>query len=98
MARVWSNTVYERTRLGRQRAHSLPAVGRMVDAELLVGASDIATRLGLRRPQHVHTLYERDAAFPEPVARIGATRTLVWYWPDVEAWANTRGPGGDRNP
>ncbi len=67
-------------------------MGRSVDASLLVGSQEIAERLGLRRYQHVHWYREHDPTFPEPVARIGTGRgTLIWYWPDIEAWAKRAG-------
>jgi hypothetical protein len=71
-------------------------VGRNVDVDLLVGASDIVERLGLRRTQHVHWYYRHDSRFPEPIARIGAgsRQVLVWYWPDVEEWATGKWPVG----
>src|SRR5690242_11764646 len=61
-------------------------MGRRVDVDQLVGASDIKDRLGFTRVQDVHSTRRRDPAFPEPVAFIGGGpqhRILVWYWPDV---------------
>jgi predicted DNA-binding transcriptional regulator AlpA len=55
----------------------------------LVGASEIAKRLGLARPQVVHTWHNRYSDFPEPVARL--ERALVWAWPDIEKWARRTG-------
>lgn len=61
-------------------------MGRKVDADQLVDASEIARRLpGIKRPQVVHDWISRHEDFPEPVARL--TRVKVWNWPDVEAWA-----------
>ncbi|HEV2070461.1 MAG TPA: hypothetical protein VGR26_11750 [Acidimicrobiales bacterium] len=65
--------------------------GRLVDADQLVGSTEIAERLGLRRAQHVHWYRAHDPTFPEPIARIGAAGAYVWYWPDVEAWARRGG-------
>ena len=81
-------------------------MGRRVDVEQLVGASDVKERLGLNRTQDVHTLRKRDATFPEPVAVIGGGPgygILVWSWPDVAAWARRKGitlvpPGTTRKP
>jgi predicted DNA-binding transcriptional regulator AlpA len=64
-------------------------VARKVDVDKLVGAEEIAERLGLKRYQRVHELRSRDAEFPAPVVRL--KRTMVWYWPDVERWARARG-------
>lgn len=60
----------------------------------LVGASDIKERLGFPRVQDVHGWRKRDATFPEPVAQIGGGtiyRIMVWYWPEVAAWAKRKG-------
>ena len=61
--------------------------------EQLVGSNEIAQRLGLRHPQHVHQFRSKDPTFPSPVATIGSPRipTFVWYWPDVERWARKTG-------
>lgn len=55
----------------------------------LVGASEIADRLGLSHPQNVHKLRSRHADFPEPVATL--KRAHVWAWADVAAWATATG-------
>lgn len=55
----------------------------------LVGAEEIAVRLGLTRYQRVHELRRRHEGFPEPVAQL--KRAMVWYWPDVERWAKATG-------
>ena len=55
----------------------------------LVGAAEIAERLGLSHPQTVHTLRRRDPAFPAPVATL--RQAMVWSWPDVAAWARSTG-------
>ncbi len=57
--------------------------------EDLVGAAEIAERLGAARPQVVHEWRHRHADFPEPVAQL--RQALVWSWSDVERWA--RGTG-----
>ena len=69
-------------------------MGRRVDVEQLVGASDIAQRLGMPRTQDVHTLRRRDPTFPEPVRILGSgpSRGIhVWYWPDIASWARKKG-------
>ena len=55
----------------------------------LVGAAEIAARLGSKRTSHVHDLRRRHPDFPQPVAELSAG--LVWAWPDVEAWARATG-------
>lgn len=68
---------------------SVPPVGRLVDADLLVGSLEIAQRLGVKRHQVVHEWRRRDPGFPPPLATV--SRSLIWYWPDVEAWARSTG-------
>ena len=65
------------------------AVGRKVDTGDLVSAVEIASRLGVARPQVVYDWRRRHDDFPEPVARVG--NVSVWAWPDIEAWAKRTG-------
>jgi hypothetical protein len=55
----------------------------------LVGAAEIAERMGLALPQTVHDWRRRYADFPEPVAQL--KMGYVWNWPDVLAWARATG-------
>jgi predicted DNA-binding transcriptional regulator AlpA len=55
----------------------------------LVGAAEIADRLGLGRGSVVHDWRRRHPDFPAPVATL--SMGLVWVWPDVEAWARRTG-------
>jgi predicted DNA-binding transcriptional regulator AlpA len=64
-------------------------VARKVPVDELVGASEIAERLGSKRTSLVHDLRRRHSDFPEPVAKLKSA--LVWAWPDVEAWARKTG-------
>ena len=64
-------------------------MGRTLDADDLVGAAEIAERLGLAQVQTVHTWRRRYDDFPEPVARL--RQALIWSWPDVDAWARSSG-------
>jgi hypothetical protein len=64
-------------------------VGRKIDVDDLVGATEIAERLGLSHAETVHSWRHRHADFPEPVAKL--RQAMVWAWPDVEKWA--RGTG-----
>ena len=68
---------------------TLRFVGRKVDSVDLVGAHEIAQRLGVKRPQVVHEWRRRHADFPEPVATLKTA--LIWNWRDVERWANATG-------
>lgn len=70
----------------------LPTVddmGRRIDSDQLVGAAEIAARLGMKRPQVIHDWRRRYPDFPEPVAHL--RQALVWNWPDVERWAKQTG-------
>ena len=64
-------------------------MGRRVDVDQLVGATELADRLGVAGPQVIHVWRARHDDFPAPVAVIG--QTLIWHWPDVEAWARSTG-------
>lgn len=55
----------------------------------LVGAAEIAERLGAGRVQTVHSWRRRYPEFPAPVARL--KQAMVWNWPDVAAWARRTG-------
>ena len=58
----------------------------------LVGAAEIAERLGLAQVQTVHSWRRRYSDFPEPVARL--RQAMIWVWPDVETWARKTGRMG----
>jgi predicted DNA-binding transcriptional regulator AlpA len=64
-------------------------MGRKLDADQLVGAAEIAQRLGLTRPQVVHNWRRRYTDFPEPAVTL--QQGLVWSWPDIERWARSSG-------
>ena len=55
----------------------------------LVGAAEIAKRLGSTRRQLVTDWRRRHPDFPQPVAQLEMGN--VWAWPDVEAWAKRTG-------
>ena len=55
----------------------------------LVGAAEIAKRLGVKRSGVVHDWRHRHPDFPQPVASLQAGH--VWAWPDVERWAKATG-------
>ena len=60
-----------------------------VPPDQLVGAHEIAERLGLAHSQTVHTLRKRHTDFPEPIATLKTA--LIWDWRDVERWAKATG-------
>lgn len=55
----------------------------------LVGATEIAMRLGARSAARVHDWRRRYPEFPQPVASLAMG--LVWNWPEVERWAKQSG-------
>ncbi len=55
----------------------------------LVGAKEIADRLGAKRPQVVYEWRRRHEDFPQPLVTLSIGS--VWYWPDVERWAKATG-------
>lgn len=62
---------------------------RKLDAEDLVGAAEIAERLGLAVPQTVHDWRRRYDSFPRPVAEL--RMGMIWSWAEVLAWARETG-------
>lgn len=62
---------------------------RRVLVEDLVGAAEIAERLGLAQVQTVHSWRRRYDDFPQPVAQL--RQALIWDWRDVALWANRTG-------
>ena len=64
-------------------------MGRKVDVADLVDASEIAVRLGVKRPSVVHDWRRRYPEFPLPIARLKLG--YVWSWPDVLTWAEKTG-------
>ena len=55
----------------------------------LVGAHEIAQRLGVARPQVVHEWRRRHPDFPMPIANL--VRAMIWDWNEVEKWADSTG-------
>jgi hypothetical protein len=64
-------------------------MAKKVDPADLVGAHEIAQRMGLSFPNVVHTWRKRYADFPEPVAVLQAG--LIWDWQDIAAWLKATG-------
>lgn len=60
-------------------------MARKVNVEDLVGAAEIAGRIGNIQPRTVHQWRTRFADFPEPVATL--RQAMVWDWNDVAKWA-----------
>jgi len=64
-------------------------VGRKVDVDDLIGAHEIAQRLGVGRPQVIHEWRRRHRDFPEPIATLKTA--LIWSWPEIRDWAKRTG-------
>lgn len=64
-------------------------MGKKIDVDDLVGAHEIAQRLGVARPQVVHEWRRRHADFPEPIATLKTA--LIWDWREVRHWATATG-------
>jgi len=64
---------------------------RKVYVDDLVGAAEIADRLGLSHPQVVTNWRRRHDDFPDPIAKL--SQALVWAWPDVVRWLKATGRG-----
>ena len=62
---------------------------RRVAVQDLVGAHEIAERLGVARPQVVHDWRRRHADFPQPIAQLKTA--LIWDWTAVRKWAEATG-------
>ncbi len=62
---------------------------RKVHVTDLVGAAEIAERIGDTQPRTVHQWHRRYPDFPEPVATL--QQAMVWAWPDVATWAKKTG-------
>ena len=60
-----------------------------VELSDLVGAAEIAERLGLNHATSVHSWRKRYADFPLPVVEL--KMGLIWRWSEVEAWARRTG-------
>lgn len=60
----------------------------LIDPNDLVGAHEIAKRLGVTLPQMVHTWRKRHADFPAPVVML--TMGLAWDWNEIQEWSNNR--------
>jgi hypothetical protein len=74
---------------GRSPENYGPGVSRPIRAEDLVGAGEIAERLGLASASLVHDWTRRYDDFPTPIARLKSGK--IWLWPEVKSWATETG-------
>ena len=58
------------------------------DVTAIVDATEIASRLAVE-PGTVHSWRKRHDDFPEP--RIVLAVGPIWFWPDIELWAQATG-------
>lgn len=63
-------------------------MGKRINVKDLVGAHEVAQRLGVARPQVVHGWRRRHANFPEPIATLKTA--LIWDWHEVKVWASKK--------
>jgi predicted DNA-binding transcriptional regulator AlpA len=61
--------------------------GGRPDGSALLGVTEIAARLGVK-PNTVSIWRIRHATFPAPIVEL--SMGAVWYWPDIDAWAEKR--------
>jgi len=74
--------------LGHPRS-TVVSVGRKVDLDDLVDATEIARRLNVKRPQVVHDWRRRHSEFPEPVTFLGNSHG--GRGPGAKGWAGSPG-------
>ena len=60
----------------------------LVESTNIVGANEIADRLGYKTSQQVHQWRLRYESFPKPVLTMKAG--LFWEWDKVEQWNQLR--------
>lgn len=65
------------------------AVAKLVDPRDLVGAREIADRLGVSSNSIVYDWMRRYDDFPRPLVRLSAGN--IWLWSEVAAWAKRTG-------
>lgn len=73
----------------RRPPRYVAAVAKHVDPGDLVGAREIADRLGIAGNSVVYDWMRRYDDFPRPVARLSAGN--IWLWSEVAAWARRTG-------
>lgn len=64
-------------------------MARRVEVDRLVGATEIAERAGVKRPQVVHDWRRRHDDFPKPLTTVGGV--LIWDWNEVRGWLERTG-------
>lgn len=70
-----------------------PTMGRRIDVDDLLTASEVAGLLGLSMRQVVSTYARRYEDFPRPAVIKSNGRTQLWAREDVETWDRLHRPG-----
>lgn len=73
-----------------QRA-SVQVVGRRIDIDDLIDATDVAEIIGLAQSNSVYVYQRRYPDMPRPVLDRGPSRAKLWLRPEIEAWTRRRG-------
>jgi len=68
----------------------LPVVGKRVDLDDLIDATEVASILGLARANSVYVYQERYPDMPRPVVDRGPRQAKLWLRPEVVAWQRAR--------
>ena len=89
MVRTTSRTLGARPVIRKGTSTTVIAVGAAYNIDDLVGAAEIADRLGLTSTSVIHDWRHRHADFPAPVKEL--RMGLLWSWPSIEAWATATG-------
>jgi glutathione-regulated potassium-efflux system ancillary protein KefG len=66
-------------------------VAPKVNTEDLIGASEVASLLGLSHHNSVTTYLRRYPDFPRPVVDLSASRIRLWLRTEIEAWGRRTG-------
>lgn len=72
------------------RRASVPIVGRRIDIDELIDATDVAEIVGLAQSNSVYVYQRRYPDMPRPVLDRGPSRAKLWLRPEIEAWARQR--------
>ena len=65
-------------------------MGRRVDLDDLIDATEVAHILGLSRAGAVSVYQARYSSMPRPVFDRGSNRAKLWLRPEIEEWCSRR--------
>lgn len=69
---------------------SVPIVGRRIDIDELIDATDVAHILGLAQSNSVYVYQRRYPEMPRPILDRGPSRAKLWLRSEMEEWARGR--------